>query len=76
MVKSHANTSVFRFTANSPRTQVSPSRGRRMTDAFTVVLEEEKVCMLSTGDVNITVSIMYFDSTVITYTTRSMRFPF
>ena len=44
MAKSHANTSVFWFTANSPRTQVIPSRGRRMTDAFTIVLEEEKVC--------------------------------
>ena len=46
MVKSHANTSVFRFTANSPRTQVIPSRGRRMSDAFTRVLGEEGVWTL------------------------------
>jgi len=52
IVKSHANTSVFRFTANNPRTQVSPSRGRRMTDDFNIVLEEEKyACSLQ--DVNI-----------------------
>ena len=38
MVKSQANTTVFSLTANNPNTQVSPSRGSRITDAFTTYL--------------------------------------
>ena len=34
-VKSQANTIVLSLIANSPNTQVSPSRGRRITEAFT-----------------------------------------
>ena len=34
-VKSQANTAVLSLIANSPNTQVSPSRGRRITEAFT-----------------------------------------
>jgi len=38
MVKSQANTVVLRSMVRIPNTQVSPSRGRRMTVAFNVVL--------------------------------------
>ena len=38
MVNSHANTVVLRSMARTPNTQVSPSKGRRMTVAFKVVL--------------------------------------
>ena len=41
IVKSHANTSVFSSTANSPMTQVTPSRGRSMIVAFNVDLEKQ-----------------------------------
>ena len=34
-VKSQANTTVLSLIANSPNTQVSPSKGRRITEAFT-----------------------------------------
>ena len=38
MVNSHANTLVLLSMARSPNTQVSPSKGRRMTVAFKVDL--------------------------------------
>ena len=41
MVNSQAKTTVFSLTANRPKTHVSPSRGRRITDAFTIVLPWE-----------------------------------
>jgi len=48
MVEDTAKLSVFVFTANIPRTEVNPSRGRRMTDAFTRALwtiRVEEVCI-------------------------------
>lgn len=39
MVKSHANTVVFLFTANTPTTHVIPSRGSKTTVFFRVVLK-------------------------------------
>ena len=38
IVKSQANTAVFLLIANSPNTQVSPSRGSRIRDALTTDL--------------------------------------
>ena len=38
MVNSHANTVVLRSMVRTPNTQVSPSKGRRMTAALKVVL--------------------------------------
>ena len=38
MVKSQAKTAVFSLTANSPNSQVRPSRGSRITEAFTMYL--------------------------------------
>ena len=37
-VKDTAKLSLFLFTANIPKIKVNPSRGRRMTDAFTRAL--------------------------------------
>ena len=42
MVKSQANTAVFSLTANSPNTHVSPSRGRRISDALTMYLHVKR----------------------------------
>ena len=39
MVKSQAKTTVFSLTASRPNTQVRPSRGRRMTVAFRILLK-------------------------------------
>ena len=39
ITKSHAKTVVFSFTANRPTTQVTPSKGRRITVPFTPVLK-------------------------------------
>ena len=41
MVNSQAKTSVLELTANSPSTQVIPSRGSRITDALMVDLVGE-----------------------------------
>ena len=38
IVKIHANMTVFSLTVNNPNSQVSPSSGRRMREALTVVL--------------------------------------
>ena len=38
MVNSQAKTAVFSLIANSPNTHVSPSKGNRITDAFTTEL--------------------------------------
>ena len=48
MVKSQAKTMVFSLTANSPNTQVSPSRGSRITDAFTIELSGKSVTRWTT----------------------------
>ena len=42
MVKIQAKTTVFLLTANSPITHVTPSRGRRITDALMVALHERE----------------------------------
>lgn len=39
IVKSHANTVVFLFTANTPTTHVIPRRGSKITVLFRVVLK-------------------------------------
>ena len=41
MIKVIEKLAVLSFTANIPRTQVSPNRGKRMTDDFTRALEDE-----------------------------------
>ena len=43
IVKSHAKTTVFSFTANSPTTHVTPRSGSRTTVLFRVVLIWEKL---------------------------------
>ena len=45
MVKSQAKTTVFSLTASRPNTQVRPSRGRRMTVAFRILLKNSQFAL-------------------------------
>ena len=45
IVKIHAKTMAFLLTMSRPKTQVRPSRGRRMKDAFTRLLKVNKMAI-------------------------------
>ena len=63
MVNSHANTVVLLSMARTPNTQVSPSKGRRMTVAFSVDLIIGSINL----HVNLNINVSWHIITLISY---------
>ena len=61
MVNSHANTLVLRSMVRTPNTQVSPSKGRRMTVAFSVDL------IIGSININLNINVSWHIITLILY---------